>query len=184
MTFLLRTAGDPWTFVERAREAVAAAEPMIPIANMATMRAYLRNRIVEQGSFVGVIAVFGSMATLLAALGIYGVVAHNVARQRREIGIRMALGAPTAEIVRVVAHPVLVAMGAGLALGLAASLIGARLIATQLWDVPATDMATFSMVSMLLAGVGVLACAAPVRKALRSWDLRILGSQDLKILKS
>jgi putative ABC transport system permease protein len=113
------------------------------------------------------LGIFAGVATLLATVGIYGVMAQSVAQRTREIGIRMALGAHWRDVLRLVLWNALLLIGAGLAVGLAASLALTRLIATRLWGVTATDPATFASVSCLLAAIAVLATLIPARRAMR-----------------
>jgi predicted lysophospholipase L1 biosynthesis ABC-type transport system permease subunit len=112
-------------------------------------------------------AFFGALALLLAGLGLYGVVAHAVSARRTEIGLRMALGALPAGIVRLVFRRVGVFIVAGLALGLAGSLWAARLIAPLLFQVEARDPTTFAGTAAVLVAIGVLAAWVPARRAAR-----------------
>ncbi len=113
------------------------------------------------------LGMFAFVATMLAAIGIYGVMAYSVAQRTREIGIRMALGASAREIVLSVGRQALALIVAGLLLGLAGSFAVTRLIASQLWGVTPTDPATFAAVTLLLVLVALLACFIPARRAMR-----------------
>ena len=115
---------------------------------------------------VVLVGVFAGMATLLAAIGTYGVMAYTVSQRTREIGIRRAMGAGPREIIGFVGRRALTLVAAGLVAGLAGALALTRLIASQLWGVTPTDPATFAAVSLVLAGVAVVACIGPVRRAL------------------
>ncbi len=166
MTFVLRT-GNPLALLAEARRAVAEVDPDRPLANIATMQRQFGGFMRERGYYVLVLGVFAFAATLLAAIGIYGVMAYSVAQRTHEIGIRMALGASAREVVKLVGRRALLLISAGLVLGLAGSLALTRLIASQLWGVTPTDPATFAAVSLLLAVVALLACFVPARRAIR-----------------
>jgi putative ABC transport system permease protein len=111
------------------------------------------------------VAAFGAIALLLAALGIYGVISYGVAQRQREIGIRMALGADRADVRRLVVREGMALAGAGLALGLLASLALAPILRSLLFQTRAGDPATLLSVTALLGAVALLACAIPARRA-------------------
>jgi ABC-type antimicrobial peptide transport system permease subunit len=113
------------------------------------------------------LAIFGGIALSLAALGIYGVIAYSVAQRSREIGIRMALGAPAAQVERMVVGAGLKLAGLGIALGSVGAFVLTRSLQTVLYQVSALDPVTFLAVAGLLAGVAALACWAPARRAAR-----------------
>src|SRR4029077_13575349 len=107
------------------------------------------------------------IAAVLAAIGIYGIMAYSVAERTREIGIRMALGASYREVLKMVLRHALLLVGIGLAAGLAGSLALTRLIKSGLYGVTATDPATYAGVSLLLVAVAVIACLVPTLRAVR-----------------
>ncbi|HZX64910.1 MAG TPA: FtsX-like permease family protein, partial [Myxococcales bacterium] len=113
------------------------------------------------------LSLFGGVALTLAALGIYGVIAYSVAQRSREIGIRMALGAPAAQVERMVVVSGLKLAGIGIGLGAMGAFVLTRSLQTVLYQVSAVDPATFLSVAVLLAGVAALACWAPARRAAR-----------------
>ena len=165
MHFILRTAGDPVSVIPAVRRAVAAVDPDHPMAGLATMDERLESNVPQLDSLVLVIVAFALTAALLAALGIYSVVAYAAARRTREIGIRIALGARTREIVALVSRRALVFVSAGLAFGLAVALAATGLLESQLWGVSRTDPATFAGTVVLLALVAAAACFVPTRRA-------------------
>ena len=164
MTFMLRAAGDPAAIVPAARLAVAEIEPDRPLAEVSTVVTHMSRATAKFRDFVLLVGVFAAAAMLLAAVGTYGVMVFTVSQRTREIGIRRALGAGTGEIVELVGRRALVLVAIGLAGGLAGALALTRLIASQLWGVTPTDPATFAAVSLILAGIAVVACIGPVRR--------------------
>jgi ABC-type antimicrobial peptide transport system permease subunit len=107
------------------------------------------------------------MATVLAAIGIYGVMAYSVAQRTREIGIRMALGASPRKVLALIGGRAALLILLGLMLGIAGALTLSQLIASQLWGIQPTDPATFTGVSLLLIAVALVACLVPARRAIR-----------------
>jgi putative ABC transport system permease protein len=165
MTFVLRSSGDPSTLIPAVRRAVADIQPDRPQTSPTVLRqvdTFLRQR----HAYVMVLGVFACGATLLAAVGIYGVLAYAVAQRTREIGIRIALGAATRDIVGLVGMRAFLLIATGLAVGLGGALALTRLLSSQLWGVTATDPATYAGVLLTLGLVAVLACYVPVRRAL------------------
>jgi putative ABC transport system permease protein len=110
---------------------------------------------------------FASVALLLSAIGIYGVIAYSVSQRTQEIGVRVALGAGTRDIIRLVMSRGLIQLGIGVTIGIAGAYGLTRVISTLLVQVSATDPITFAAVTGLLAAVGLTACLLPARKALR-----------------
>jgi putative ABC transport system permease protein len=115
--------------------------------------------------YVLLLGIFGAIAAVLAAIGIYGVMAYSVAERTREIGIRMALGASANDIFRLVVLHAAVLLAIGLTLGLAGSFALTRYLASALYEVKANDPSTFAAVSLLLSVVAVIACLIPARRA-------------------
>jgi putative ABC transport system permease protein len=166
MLFMIRPTGDPLAIVPVARKAIAEIEPERPLANVTTMRSHLRAGTGQFRSFVWLVSVFAAVATLLAAIGTYGVMAYTVDQRTREIGIRRALGAGRREIMALVGRRAIAFVAAGLVWGLACALALTRLIRSQLWGVTPTDPMTFAGVSVLLVAIALLACVIPARRAL------------------
>ncbi len=113
-------------------------------------------------------------ATLIASIGVYGVMSYTVAQRLREIAIRIALGADGRDVFAAVARQALVIVGAGLGVGLAGALGMGRFISSQLWGITPTDPATFLAVALLLGAVAATACIVPVRRALRADPVSVL----------
>jgi putative ABC transport system permease protein len=165
LIFVLRAAGDPLNLVPGMRQAVAAVDRSRPVSNIRTVEQTLEQQVRYFRLYVLLLGVFGAIAAILAAIGIYGVMSYNVAQRTHEIGIRMALGATTHDVLRMVVRQALWLIAVGLALGLAGSLALTRLIESALWGVTARDPLTFAGVSVFLALVALIACVIPTRQA-------------------
>jgi putative ABC transport system permease protein len=177
MTFLLRTSSDPLSLVPAARSAVADVDPDHAITRIQTMEQYWGGGMRDKSILAAVLGVFAFMATTLAAIGIYGVMAYSVAQRTREIGIRMALGASPGKILALIGGRAAILISSGVVLGLAGSVILSQLIASQLWGVRPTDPATFTGVSLLLIAVALVACFVPARRAIRVDPTEALRSE-------
>jgi len=165
MYFLLRTAGDPLKLVETVKRAVAEVDPSRPAANFRTIEQNLSQQTQFLRLYILLLGIFGGIAAVLAAIGIYGVMAYSVAERTREIGIRMALGARSGDVVRMVLRQALLMVGLGVTLGLAGSFALTRIIKSALYGVTATDPATYAGISGLLLLVAIVACLIPTRRA-------------------
>jgi putative ABC transport system permease protein len=166
MTYVLRTAaGDPRRLLPAARQAVAEVAPDRPLTDVRTGEDYFAFARNNRRYYVSLVGVLACSAAILAAIGVYGVMAYAVSQRTREIGIRKALGAGTPAIVRLVGQRATVLIVFGLAMGWAGALTLTRLIASQLWGITPTDPATFVAVSLLLVAVALLACFVPARRA-------------------
>lgn len=165
MFFILRTLGKPMGISESVRRIVADVDPNHPVANMRTVEQYLDRQVQYIHLYVLLLGIFGAIAAVLAAIGIYGVMAYSVAERTREIGIRMALGARANDIFRLVVLHALILLTIGLALGLAGSFALTGYLASALYEVKATDPSTFAAVSFLLAVVAIAASLIPTRRA-------------------
>jgi putative ABC transport system permease protein len=167
MIFVLRASGNPESLIPAVRHAVAEIDPNKPAADLRTVEEYLDRRVQYLRLYILLLGIFGAIAAVLAAIGIYGVMAYSVAERTREIGIRMALGAGAREVLKLVVRQALILIAIGLGLGLAGSFVLTRVIQTALYGVTPTDPATFTGVSLLLILVALLACLIPTRRAVR-----------------
>jgi putative ABC transport system permease protein len=167
MSYLIRPAGDASTVIPAVRKAMAEIDATRPIGKFRTMDEVLAEQVQEPRYYTLLLSIFAGVATLLATVGIYGVMAHSVAQRTREIGIRMALGAHWRDVIKLVMWNALLLIGTGLLVGLGGSLMLTRLIAARLWGVSATDPGTFASVAALLAVVALLATLIPAHRALR-----------------
>jgi putative ABC transport system permease protein len=165
MFFVMRTSGDPLSLTTSVQRAVAEVDHNKPVASIRTVEDYLDQQVQYVRLYVLLLSIFGAIAAGLAAIGIYGVMSYSVAERTREIGIRMALGASIGDVLRLVVLQALVLLSIGLTLGLAGSFALTRYLKSALYEVTATDPATYISVSLLLAAVAVIACLVPTRRA-------------------
>jgi predicted permease len=168
MVLLLRSSGDPLELVKPVKEVVRTLNPSLPMLETRTYEDLYRYHTVE-GPRVAVelVGTLGALGLLLAIAGLYGLVAYNVSRRTREIGIRMAIGARPSDILRLVMGKGLVLVGMGMAIGLAMGFAVERLMNSMLFNAGGVDIATYLIVvpSMLL--VTMLAAYVPARRASR-----------------
>ena len=167
MTIFLRTEGDPTRAARSLRQMVAAIDRDQPVGQIATMQSLIRDSLRQPRFNTILLALFAGVALALAVVGIYGVVAWNVAQRTREFGIRQALGADARAILRLVVRHGMRVVLLGLLLGLAGAAAATRALQSMLFDVPAFDPLTFLLVAALLAAVALLACVVPARRATR-----------------
>jgi len=162
-----RVAGEPLTYMAAVEKAVHELNVNLPVYDESTLASRVQVASVGQriaGTFVGV---FGLLALVLAAVGIYGVIAYTTRQRTHEIGLRMALGAQSTDVFRMVLGNGLRLILTGLACGLVLSLALTRFLRTVLFGVGATDFITFAAVGLLLSAVALLACYIPARRAMR-----------------
>ena len=163
----VRTAGDPLAVVPFFREAAAAANPRVSVGEVMTMDARL-TAAVEQPRFYAVfVGFFAGLALFLAAFGIYALLSYTVSQRRREIGLRMALGAQRRDVLALVMRQGAGLVAAGIVLGVLASAASARLLESFLFGVAAGDRLTFVAAPLVLAGVAMFACWLPGQRAAR-----------------
>ncbi|MBV9658589.1 MAG: ABC transporter permease [Verrucomicrobia bacterium] len=164
---VVRVQGDPLSYVRAVQAAVMATQADIPIYRVQSMEQVIARASWHPRFFSFLFAAFAGIALLLAAIGIYGVMAYAVTQRTGEIGIRMALGAQRTCVLRLIVGQGLRLIVIGLTLGGAGALVLTRLLSSQLYGVGAGDVPTFIFVSSLLALVAVLACLLPARRAMR-----------------
>ncbi len=147
------------------RQAVWDIDPNLPIGEMVSMEDRISRSITGPRFFTLLLATFAGIAFLLAAGGIYGSMLYSVARRQRELGIRLALGARAADIVKMVLSQGMILVGVGLTIGIAGSLAFSRLLESLVFGITTTDAATFGVVAVALAMVAMAACYLPARRA-------------------
>jgi putative ABC transport system permease protein len=165
MTIVIRTRGDAASVTSAARGVIRTLDPEQPVADVRTMEDLIGTSVARARFNTLLLAIFATVALLLAGVGIYGVMAYSVAQRTREIGVRMALGARATDVLRLVVIRGMALALAGVALGVAASFALTRLMETLLFNVSATDPLTFAGIPLLLAFVALLACLIPARRA-------------------
>ena len=164
-SFVVRTQAAPASLAPALRAQVWSVDKDLPVRSVSTMRELLYASTAEPRFQTRVLAAFSAAALLLAIVGIYGVMAYSVTQRTREIGIRMAVGAQSAHIVRMVVGRSALLVGGGLAIGLAGALAVTRVLGSFLYEVKPSDPVTFAGVSLLLAAVALLAGYLPARRA-------------------
>ncbi len=167
LTFYVRTAGDENRLAAEIRQVVRAADANVPAGNLTPMDVRIRETIYTDRLIALLSGAFGLLATLLAAIGLYGVVAYAVAQRTAEIGIRMALGAPPAGVLRMILWEAGRMAGAGIAIGLVAAIALSRLLESQLFGVQAADPAILAAAALLLAAIALVAAFVPGWRASR-----------------
>jgi len=177
MNLVVKSSGDPEALLPKIREEVTALDPLIAVERPATLEALLDRSLEGRRLPMLFLAPFSAAALLLAAVGLYGVLAFAVRERTREVGIRVALGAGRADVLRLVLGRAAVLVGAGLAAGAAAALFAARFLGSLLFEVAPSDPATFAAVALGVAAVSLAASWLPARRALRIDPARALRSQ-------
>jgi putative ABC transport system permease protein len=167
MSFVVRPSADRKSVIPALRRVVTEMDPSLPIGDFRSMEEVLGEQVQESRYYTMLLGIFAAVATGLAMVGIYGVMAYSVAQRTREIGIRMALGARRGDVLKLVLRHSLSLIGLGLVVGLAGSFALTRFIASQLWGISATDPATFVIVSLLLILVALMATLVPTRRAVQ-----------------
>ena len=167
VTFYVRSARQPAALLPTLRDTARAIVPDQPIFDLKTLERQLAESLFTDRLLTLLSVAFGLLAALLAAVGLYGVLAQTVARRTREIGIRMALGATRERVGWLVLREIAATAGAGLAVGLVVALAAGRLVESQLFGVHAGDPVVYAGVAALLAAVAALSAFHPVRRAVR-----------------
>ena len=166
MTFLLRTLGDPMSALPVVRRAVEDIDRNQPLIDPRTEESYLAEQAEYPRYYSMLLGLFAAVATGLAAVGIYGVMAYVVEQRTREIGIRMALGAGAPDVFKLILSQAALVIGSGTAVGLAGAAALTRFVSSEIWEVKADDPGTFVGFTLLLAAIAAFACLVPTRRAL------------------
>ena len=165
MNFEVRTAGDPTNFLAAIRQAVREVDGNLPLFDVKTQVEQASQSLAQERLFAALLSFFGALALALAALGLYGVLAHSVAQRTREIGVRMALGAEARHVLRLVIGQGMLLVCVGIAAGLILAYWLTKWLSGWLYGVGATDPLTYGAIALLLAVVALLACWIPARRA-------------------
>jgi putative ABC transport system permease protein len=164
--FVLR-ADRPEAVIDPMRRAVQAVDPDLPVYAARSLQGVLAATLAQRRFAMTLVALFAATALLLCAIGVYGVMAESVQQRRREIGVRMALGAAPSSVARLVVNDGLRMAALGAAIGVAGALVGSRLVAGLLFGIRPSDPVTFAAIPALLLLVAALACWLPARRAAR-----------------
>jgi predicted permease len=175
MTLAVRTSGEPQAVTSSMRQALAAIDPELPLYGVRTMQQRIDESLVDRRTPMLLAALFAVAALLLAAMGLYGVLAYQVAQRRREIGIRLALGSEPGGIFALVLREGIGLLAAGLGVGIAGAFAIRRAIESQLYEVSAMDPLVLTAVAAVLGAAALLACAIPARRASRIDPMMALG---------
>jgi putative ABC transport system permease protein len=168
MTVAVRAREDAIPLMVPLRRAVAEVDAGLPLYNLGTMQGRMTDSLAQSRFSTMLLTVFGAIALILAAIGVYGVISYGVTQRTQEIGIRMALGARHADVLAMVVRHGAVLAGIGLAVGLAGALALSSMLASLLFQVSPTDPPTFAAGTLVLSAVAVLAAAVPARRAART----------------
>ena len=174
MTVYVRTTADPKVLMNLIREKVRDLDPNIPIFDMRTTDEQIQNSLSAERMIASLSTVFGLLATILAAVGLYGLMAYNVVQRTREIGIRMALGAAQRDVVWMVMRDVLILVGVGIAVGVPAALALTSIVRSQLYGLSGHDPTTLVLATVGLAIVAFAAGYIPAMRASRLDPMRAL----------
>ena len=166
VNLVVRTSSDPASVTTAVREAVHAIDPDQPISNVMTMDENLSGVLVTERFSAILMSILAAAGLLLAALGLYGVMAYSVSQRTAEIGLRVALGAQRADVLQLILGQGVRLTLLGVAIGLIFAWALTRLLVNLLFGVSATDPATFVSISLLLLSIALLACLLPARRAL------------------
>ena len=167
MVLVARTENEPLNYVQPVRNEVQALDPSQPVFDIATLAQVRSRSVFLQRMAVTLLTVLAGVALILAAVGIYGVMAYSVAQRTHEIGIRMALGAQRRDVLKLVVGQGMMLALIGAVIGLIAAFAVTRLMTSLLFGVSATDPATFAGITLILSFVAFIACYIPARRATR-----------------
>jgi predicted permease len=166
-TLHLRTERDVTALMPTLRRVIQSLDPALPFINVTTVEENIRQGLWASRTGAALFAVFGLLALVLAAIGVYGIMSYTVGKRTREIGIRMAVGAQRGDVLKLILQQGLVITAAGVIAGLTAAFIAARYFQNLLFGVSAGDAVTYLAIAVLLTAVALLACWLPARRATR-----------------
>jgi predicted lysophospholipase L1 biosynthesis ABC-type transport system permease subunit len=165
VSLLVRTAGDPAAVIAEVRGAMRAIDPEIALYDVGTMGEALSHSIGKERFTMLLLGAFAALALVLAVIGVHGVLSYAVEQRRRELGIRMALGAQRSTVLGMVVRQGMTLSLIGIALGVGGALAVTRLLGALLFGVGPTDAATFAVVALVIASAAVIASYLPARAA-------------------
>ena len=165
LTFVVRTAGEPSAMASAVRAVIKEIDPGQPVDEVTTLRQIIARKVSARNFAMVLLSLFAGVAVVLSAAGIYGVMANAVSLRRQEIGIRMALGARTGDVLRCIVGRGLMLTVLGLGTGLTAAFVFTRFLKSFLHGISPTDPWTFASLTVFLATVALVACWLPARRA-------------------
>ena len=177
MDVVLRTAAAPTSVLPSVRQKIRDLDAALPISTIRTMDEWVSNGAAQPRLNTILLATFAVCALLIAAIGIYGVLAYSVNQRTQEIGLRMALGAPAATVLRLIVSEGMTVGAIGIAVGIAGALAISRVLSSLVYETPVRDPLTFVLVALTLALVALVACVIPARKASRVDPIVALRSE-------
>jgi predicted permease len=177
MSLVVRAASEPTSVTSTVRNAVSEIDPNVPVAKIATMTDVISISIAQPRRTTLLLGAFATVALLLATLGLYGVLAFFVNQRTHELGVRVALGAGSASVLRLVMRRGLLLVGIGLLLGIAGAATSTRFLQSMLFGIGTTDLLTFAVVSLVLLAVATAACLIPALRAARVDPLTALRAE-------
>jgi len=167
LTFYVRTQRDPTDIITAVTAQVHTLAPEVQISDVRTGSKLISQVLFGSQIMVSLLSVFGSLGLALASVGLYGLMAYSVGRRRREIGVRIALGAERSQVLRMVLRQGMTLVSIGALIGLAASLAIGALLTRALYGISSTDPVSLAVACAVLLSVALLACYLPARKASR-----------------
>ena len=167
MTFVISTGVEPNSITHAVTAAIQSVDPGQPVFGVKTMKQVVSDSLSNRRLYAWLLGIFAALALTLASAGIYGVMSYLVTQRTQEFGVRMALGASTGNVLRMVLRQALLLIACGLAIGLAGAFAVTRVLTNFLFGVKPIDSATFAGVSMLLTAVALLATYLPALRATR-----------------
>jgi putative ABC transport system permease protein len=174
MTLVIRTDNDPAAIAPAVQREIRSLDPNQPVSDVRTMDQVLSEWVARSRFNTLLLGLFAGLATLLSAVGIFGVMNYSVALRTRELGLRLAIGAQPRQVLLLVLRQGLLLTVIGVVIGLAAAFALTRLLSGLLFGVAAVDVSTFTTISLLLVIVSLLACYLPARRAMRIDPLQAL----------
>lgn len=171
---VLRTTGQSTAAIPFLREAIEAANPQATVGEVTTMEAQLLNSVAWPRLYAFFVGSLAGLALILAAVGVYGLLSYTVAQREREIGIRMALGARSSQILALVVGQGAALVGVGILIGVGAATASRRLLESYLYGIADSDLLTFLLAPLVLAAAALVACWFPARRAVRVDPVRML----------
>jgi putative ABC transport system permease protein len=174
MTLVIRTDGDPIAIAPAVQREIRSLDPNQPVSDVRSMNQVMSEWVSRSRFNTLLLGLFAGLATLLSAVGIFGVMNYSVALRTRELGLRLAIGAQPRQVLLLVLKQGLLLTVFGIAIGLAAAFALTRLLSGLLFGVEAVDVSTFTTISLLLVMVSLLACYLPARRAMRIDPLQAL----------